>query len=276
MVSTAEPSTLSVLVPEPTTLSTLLEQDWAPLYLANAILCSGSKQGNAAAQAGNPSLRDAIQQCLAFAAVCQASRVIRLLPPRHLNDAVFRSDASRYTAFEWQSLSVRPGDLRLAAAVVQCEWKDQGWGNRKGMLSVVKDGGRAPNDYAAWGSDVIVGCEPAPHNYEKLDLCFRPADDAVRYQLFARAGGGGGHSLFVRKVQVRDLAIVDSEAALERYKQYVREMQHSAAPGGSGGFLSAPGGMNLNSDSEEGEEGEESEEDEETEEFESDQGDESE
>ena len=265
-MSAAEPSTLSVLVPEPTTLSTLLDQDWAPLYLANAILCSGSKQGNAAAQ--QMCLREAIQQCLAFAAVCQASRVIRLLPPRHLNDAMFRSEASRYTAFEWHSLSVRPGDLRLAAVVVQCEWKDQGWGNRKGMLSVVKDGGRAPNDYAAWGSDVMVGCEPAPHNYEKLDLCFRPSDDAVRYQLFARAGGGGGHSLFVRKVQVRDLAIVDSEAALERYQKYVRE---PPPPGTSGGFLSAaPGGMNLNSDSEESEEGEE------TEEIESDQGDESE
>ena len=255
----AEPSTLSVLVPEPTTLSTLLDQDWAPLYLANAILRSGSRETLPPSSACDLTC-DAIQQCLSFAAVCHASRVVRLLPPRHLSDTVFRSDASRYTAFEWHSLSVRPGDLRLAAVVVQCEWKDQGWGNRKGMLSVVRDGGRAPNDYAAWGSDVIVGCEPAPHNYEKLDLFFRPSTDAVRYQLFARAGGGGGHALTARKVQVRDLAIVDSEAALERYKQYACEMQHSAAPGG----------LNLCGDSE-SDEGEESEEGEE-----GDQGDESE
>ena len=251
----------AVTVPEaaeaatpPTTLSTLLDQDWAPLYLANAVLlCSGDDVARGA------------HDVLSFAAACRASRVVRLLPPRHLADGTFRNHQSQYAAFEWHSLSARPGGLHLAAVLVQCMWKDQGWGNQKGMLSVVKEGGHAPNDYTAWGSDVIVGCEPAPHTYQKLDLSFRPATDAVRYQLFARAGGGGGHSLSVTRVQVRDLAIVDSEAALERY---VREMQQSGRllDGAEGGEQLVNAFQDEESESEEGE----------SEESESEEGDESE
>lgn len=195
-----------------TTLATILDQDWAPLYLANAVLlCSGDDVARGA--------RDA----LSFAAACRASRVVRLLPLQQLPGREWRNDASQYKAHEWHLLSSRPGDLRLAAILLQCEWKDQGWGTQKAMLSVVKDGGRAPNDYAAWSSDVVRGCEPAPHTYEKLDLSFRPASDAVRYQLFARAGGGGGHALSVRGLQVRDLAIVDSDEALQRYQRVVAD-----------------------------------------------------
>ena len=42
-------------------------------------------------------------------------------------------------------------------------WNDQGWGGQKGMLSVVRDGGEAPDDYAPWSPDVMCGKEPAPH-----------------------------------------------------------------------------------------------------------------
>ena len=172
MASTAELSTSPAWC-GPTTLSTLLDQDWAPLYLANAILCSGSEQGIAAAQG----LREAIQQCLAFAAVCHASRVVRLLPPRHLNDAVFRSDPSRYAAFEWQSLSVR-GRSGLAA-VVQCEWKDQGWEPEGHALS-----GRATRLRAERLRSLGKRCHSrlrAAHTTTKLDLFFRPLTTLWRY-----------------------------------------------------------------------------------------------
>ena len=42
------------------------------------------------------------------------------------------------------------------------------------MLSVVRDGGIAPDDYAPWSPDVMCGKEPAPHVETSEYMEFRP------------------------------------------------------------------------------------------------------
>ena len=165
---------------------------------------------------------------LRFAAASRACRVVRLRPPLSGLEASrsWSNSPSQYRAHEWQKL--RLDEQHIHTVILRCEWKDQGWGNRKGMLSIVADGGKAPDDYQPWSPAVVAGKEPAPHSYESLELRFRPppTDDEApvlhgafvsrldvqrTYTLCARAGGGGGHALSVKDLTVRILAFVAAE-----------------------------------------------------------------
>ena len=76
-----------------------------------------------------------------------------------------------------------------------------GWGNQKGMISVTKNGTRAPNNYCRWHPDVVAGREPAPHSEDAFNLTFCCTDpDATSYDFYCRVGGGGGHTLHVYDV----------------------------------------------------------------------------
>uniref|UniRef100_A0A7S3LLQ6 Uncharacterized protein n=1 Tax=Aplanochytrium stocchinoi TaxID=215587 RepID=A0A7S3LLQ6_9STRA len=114
---------------------------------------------------------------------------------------VWHNDPHTYHAHFWQRLTFRP-DTKLAR--IYCKWKDQGWGNKKGMFSVVKGDGKAPNDGCEWGSDVVVGSEPAPHQWEKLYMDF-PVHPAEKYSIWARAGGGGGHHIHIKDLSVHEM-----------------------------------------------------------------------
>jgi len=78
------------------------------------------------------------------------------------------------------------------------------------MLSVVAADGKAPNDYCKWSDKVVCGREPAPHSEQQLVMSFRPSNDdnLQPYTIFARAGGGGGHSLHIRNLSVRVLELI--------------------------------------------------------------------
>ena len=150
------------------------------------------------------------KDALAFAAVCRDCRVVRLAPPLKLKETkqTWHNPSSRYSAHEWQDLPLDANTRRRAHSVLlKCRWQDQGWGNRKGMLSVVAEGGTAPNDYTRWSEKVLAGAEPAPHDQQPLALSFRAPEGAELppCKLFARAGGGGGHSLTVSQLCVRAL-----------------------------------------------------------------------
>ena len=80
-------------------------------------------------------------------------------------------------------------------------WNDQGWGGQKGMLSVVRDGGKAPDDYAPWSPDVMCGKEPAPHVETSEYMEFRPRA-GEGYAIWYRVGGGGGHELIIHRIEV--------------------------------------------------------------------------
>ena len=192
------------------TFGRLLDQGWFATYLASNFMGDG---------------------VLNFAAACRATNVVRLTPPLPVAEQSkeWHNPPSRYSAHEWQPIPSLP-DLELHSTHVRCEWRDQGWGNRKGMLCVVREGGAAPDDYQPWGAAVLCGKEPAPHEWEALRLSYRaPAEHhhgrTRGFRLCARAGGGGGHSLSVRGLVVRAIAVVDTAAARAAFRA-----QFPAAP----------------------------------------------
>ena len=74
------------------------------------------------------------------------------------------------------------------------KWEDQGWGNRKGTLSIVKGDGRAPDDEMPVSQDMLAYIEPSPHEYEHFELIYNPFKYSPdeRYSLWLRVGGGRG------------------------------------------------------------------------------------
>jgi len=138
-----------------------------------------------------------------FASVSRDCRVVRL-QLFHTEPSLNRNGGYEvYQASLWQTLPVVPNAHTM---VIKCRWKDQGWGNRKGMLSVITKGGRAPDDYKAWPEGVMAGAEPAPHRTEPLLLSFRPrhgvGEEDQPYGIWYRVGGGGGHRLIVEDLRV--------------------------------------------------------------------------
>jgi len=111
-----------------------------------------------------------------------------------------RYGKDEYEPLQWQILpDINP---RAQLVILKCEWHDQGWGNRKGMLSVVQgEFGKAPRDYTPWSSDVVCGIEPAPHGNSIVYMSFCPSPLQSHYSIFVRVGGGGGHSLTVKNLE---------------------------------------------------------------------------
>merc|ERR1712159_30212 len=73
------------------------------------------------------------------------------------------------------------------------------------MLCVVRGDDKAPGDHESWGASVVAGRAPAPHETEKLELRFQPTeqpDDTSPFFIWYRVGGGGGHSLSIRGLEV--------------------------------------------------------------------------
>lgn len=147
------------------------------------------------------SARDA----LAFAATCRAARLAAglqlVLTALEHEDQSWSGRSDQYDAMLWQVLPLPP---RTHTALLTCEWRDQGWGNSKGMLSAVRGGGAAPSDYQKWPAAVAAGREPAPHASEPLTLTWR-AEPGETYSVWARVGGGGGHALHVAGLRLRCL-----------------------------------------------------------------------
>ena len=172
----------------PITLSDIISQGWLAPLIASAI--------------------NSVSDLLAFAALSHACNVVALTPPLEglITSHRWSNPESIYHAHDWQLL-VFPVRPQIHTVMLKCRWNDQGWGNQKGMLSVVKAAGKAPDDYQPWSDAVKCGKEPAPHRPEPLSLSFRPDCTATeQYKICARAGGGGGHSLDVSNLCVRTVA----------------------------------------------------------------------
>ena len=61
--------------------------------------------------------------------------------------------------------------VRITFAWRESMWEESG---QKGMVSVVREGGRAPNFEASWSTDVVCGKEPAPRTRTRDSMEFRP------------------------------------------------------------------------------------------------------
>ena len=77
-------------------------------------------------------------------------------------------------------------------------------------MSIMRNDEDAPRDFAPWNG-VVVGKSPAPRNWDRLTLSFRPEKETAgietpRYVLWIKEGGGGGHQLYIRNLEVKVLA----------------------------------------------------------------------
>ncbi len=138
-------------------------------------------------------------EALTLAACCSSFRRLRLreIMPENWEVSISRTNPSHiYHAYFWQCL---PIPQNSHTAFIRLLWNDQGWGNRKGMISIVDDTlapAHAPGDAEKRPSCVVAKAEPAPHDEQPLKLAFRPKNEKS-YSIWYRVGGGGGHSLTI-------------------------------------------------------------------------------
>jgi hypothetical protein len=126
-------------------------------------------------------------------------------------------------------LSIRPHSIGL-----QCRWKDQGYGDRKGRLYVIGEPKRtlifeeknrsdhsetnamrnkeeeeeATNLAPFEGGSLVYESPLAPHTFSNLKVTFVPRPNET-YHLWYRCGGGGGHLLMVEELIVNTLFFDD-------------------------------------------------------------------
>lgn len=117
-------------------------------------------------------------------------------------DSVSFDGSHGYAAFKFFDL---PPCARAHTVRLDFLWRDQGWGNRKGALCVVRGSGSAPDDWEAHGPHVLAALEPAPHTLTRGVLAF-PVPAGETLSLWAKVGGGGGHSLTVIGLRRKVLA----------------------------------------------------------------------
>ena len=83
-------------------------------------------------------------------------------------------------------------------------WRDQGWGNRKGKVWVLRERDRAPNDHGISSEDVRCMKGPAPHTVAHESMAFRPRA-GEEYDIWYSVGGGGGHRLYIHNLGLHRL-----------------------------------------------------------------------
>jgi hypothetical protein len=180
--------------------------DWFPTYIADLL---------------------SAPEAMSFCTVARKFRVLRLkeltatdgtLPHDWERNQSWHGSRDVYYAHRWQVPVSGVVSSISHTAFVSLRWRDQGWGNQKGMISVVDEGssGRlpqydnttsawtgphAPNDYKTAGAWVVSANFPAPHRDSPLKVSFPVVDTSV-YSLWYRVGGGGGHSLTVSDCRV--------------------------------------------------------------------------
>ena len=84
-----------------------------------------------------------------------------------------------------------------------CDFKDQGWGNRKGRLYIRED--KSKNNY---DGTIVARSLIAEHHKTSLKLTFQPKP-GKNYTMCYEVGGGGGHELIVKNPCFRQLLYCD-------------------------------------------------------------------
>mmetsp|Transcript_27638 Transcript_27638/g.51530 ORF Transcript_27638/g.51530 Transcript_27638/m.51530 type:complete len:136 (-) Transcript_27638:358-765(-) len=104
-------------------------------------------------------------------------------------------------------------------------------GKPEGSISIVKGhDGKAPGDYQPVPNCVVAHKDPAPHEFERFSLVYRPSieqrhgeaaddDEAAAeseaitppYYIWYRIGGGGGHSLHFKNLLVKHLIYLKTD-----------------------------------------------------------------
>ena len=112
----------------------------------------------------------------------------------------------RHQSYQWFSFHVPVAASNIKSIVFTGSWKDQGWGYRKGKLSIVSSA-------AGFPEGILSSVKVAPHEWESFNLEFTPTlfhhyhDNCIKegsdqYELWYRVGGGGGHELFIKDLSI--------------------------------------------------------------------------
>ena len=80
---------------------------------------------------------------------------------------------------------------RVHTVVITFAWRANVWeeSGYNAMVSVVREGGRAPNFEASWSTDVVCGKEPAPRTRTRDSMEFRPRS-GEEYDFWFRVAEG--------------------------------------------------------------------------------------
>jgi len=132
---------------------------------------------------------------LALDASGSATRCVVVERNRHFaTNQVFT--VSEHRAHRLLTVPLGGARTRVHTVGITLFWRDQGWGNRKGKVWVLRERDRAPNDHGISSEDVRCMKGPAPHAVAHEYMAFRPRA-GEEYDFWYSVGGGGGHRLYI-------------------------------------------------------------------------------
>jgi hypothetical protein len=132
---------------------------------------------------------------LALDASGSATRCVVVERNRHFaTNQVFT--VSEHRAHRLLPVPLGGARTRVHTVGITLFWRDQGWGNRKGKVWVLRERDRAPNDHGISSEDVRCMKGPAPHAVAHEYMAFRPRA-GEEYDFWYSVGGGGGHRLYI-------------------------------------------------------------------------------
>ena len=140
---------------------------------------------------------------LALDASGSATRCVVVERNRHFaTNQVFA--VSEHRAHRLLPVPLGGARTRVHTVGITLFWRDQGWGNRKGKVWVLRERDRAPNDHGISSEDVRCMKGPAPHTVAHEDMAFRPRA-GEEYAIWYSVGGGGGHRLYIHNLGLHRL-----------------------------------------------------------------------
>ena len=140
---------------------------------------------------------------LALDASGSATRCVVVERNRHFaTNQVFA--VSEHRAHRLLPVPLGGARTRVHTVGITLFWRDQGWGNRKGKVWVLRERDRAPNDHGISSADVRNRKGPAPHTVAHESMEFRPRA-GEEYEIWYSVGGGGGHRLYIHNLGLHRL-----------------------------------------------------------------------
>lgn len=148
-----------------------------------------------------------------------SSLSLRLLRDSHTLFTRRTIDGAYYTGdrehpFAWIPRLSR----RVHSISITFRWRDQGWGNRKGRVWIIgrpSDGRPAANDKRFHGGRIVCESPLAPHDVSAQKLSFLTLEGEI-YQMWYRAGAGGGHQLMLLDGRLQTVIFDDQEGNISR------------------------------------------------------------
>mmetsp|Transcript_23711 Transcript_23711/g.35172 ORF Transcript_23711/g.35172 Transcript_23711/m.35172 type:complete len:176 (-) Transcript_23711:194-721(-) len=147
-----------------------------------------------------------VSDALSFQSTCKTLKNIINLGFRDMELQDFHESGPYHDYMLRRWVEINPIMVRsdVHSMIFSCEYKDQGWGNRKGKIYITEKEDGFSNDVYDIGAK-IAESPTAEHRTRRLVLKFRPKPGAT-YAISYFVGGGGGHELFITNAKVKSVA----------------------------------------------------------------------